>query len=684
MKTKNKLLNKILLGGLACCSVVFSSAITPCSNNSINQVQAKTINNNDNVKDIKNGYVDNGFRSFSNTIKISDMTQIGLDVRYLEGKNIDCINNNATYVTNMHYIYDIDKTFTSDFAYNTLYNDWFYGSVDTLDAINCYKYDLGISLGSSFYVSKLNFNLVCPLRTSSTDDSTSYYTSASFYGRCFSGIWCLALQSSDGTMNIIQSLSAENLKSVTASQFSSSTVFYNYINNCYFDFSTNYIYGEDCEVLLLYFSHYSATSGFNTHASCIINYEQYDLMYSNYNDASAKANNEYVAELESTYQSLKDEYDTLVNVKTLLNVPVKCYSYSYYNGIDNGSTIYKNNPKWIKSNDIVDDVLSSYLTTSSSGKDNTFDISFSSLASNYADSSYDARSNCGYCYKFNLNKLSLSSTNSITFSINWNHVETSNKTYTYIYDNSGEPYRYMINYSYYPMRYRVNDNSWVYATSDVEDYTFTDPNTEIEIYVGFSSLNISTDKYVNNAWSNWSYKTLAYDYTSSSTYGFDYTLTPVSDNGIYDLVTNKLATGLLDVVAPLAGNSYVLGSVRNVDYNNAWYDVGYNQATKDLESVYDSRLASLEKKINDLNNTIDNLNNTNNDLTQKNADLSNQLVDITKNNFSWASLFNAIAFVPFQALSGVLNFEIFGINLFALFGAILTTLLLVWIIKKVI
>lgn len=156
MKTKNKFLNKILLWGFAFCSVVFSG-VSPTCTNTINQVQEKTINTNDFVKDIKNkndssSLNDNGMRHIyygddlstfpNNVADFGASYSKGSTWNYNICKNL--ISNDMTY--NNSYTFNSNYTFSfvcSDLLYSN-YSGYckfnfgysYYGNNDISSGVN--------------------------------------------------------------------------------------------------------------------------------------------------------------------------------------------------------------------------------------------------------------------------------------------------------------------------------------------------------------------------------------------------------------------------------------------------------------------------------------------------------------------------------------------------------------------
>lgn len=116
-----------------------------------------------------------------------------------------------------------------------------------------------------------------------------------------------------------------------------------------------------------------------------------------------------------------------------------------------------------------------------------------------------------------------------------------------------------------------------------------------------------------------------------------------------------------------SADSFDLYDLKNISissyYSNAFQN-GYNKATADLK------------------NTIDNYNNI---ITEKDAlidSLNKQLSDSLQGKYTFSQLFFGVAQVPVQIIGGMLNFDLLGINLFAVFSGIFTALLLIWLIKK--
>lgn len=51
-------------------------------------------------------------------------------------------------------------------------------------------------------------------------------------------------------------------------------------------------------------------------------------------------------------------------------------------------------------------------------------------------------------------------------------------------------------------------------------------------------------------------------------------------------------------------------------------------------------------------------------------------------NFGWKQFFYGLVDIPFATMSNVLDFELFGVNLFTAFLGIITTLIVIWLVKK--
>ncbi len=127
----------------------------------------------------------------------------------------------------------------------------------------------------------------------------------------------------------------------------------------------------------------------------------------------------------------------------------------------------------------------------------------------------------------------------------------------------------------------------------------------------------------------------------------------------------------------------------NQDYEWNGLEIG----VKSLESGYNIKLSignlysqgfdngfiagqnSQSDYIDSLLNNIQNLKNQNNDLL-------NQINDLSENNISFINLFMGISNIPGNIMSSMLNFDILGINLLGLVTGLLSSLLLIWLIRK--
>ena len=108
------------------------------------------------------------------------------------------------------------------------------------------------------------------------------------------------------------------------------------------------------------------------------------------------------------------------------------------------------------------------------------------------------------------------------------------------------------------------------------------------------------------------------------------------------------------------------------------YEEGKNAADSALESYNDELIA----QVNTLNYSIDELRNT---IAQQSSIISNlqsQLDSINSGQYSFKNLFWTIADTPFKTVHNILNFDFFGVNLFRFFVGVITSLGMIWLIKK--
>lgn len=113
--------------------------------------------------------------------------------------------------------------------------------------------------------------------------------------------------------------------------------------------------------------------------------------------------------------------------------------------------------------------------------------------------------------------------------------------------------------------------------------------------------------------------------------------------------------------------------------NSAWYEtpsVFYNKYAP--QSVINDESYLKGRESNQIE--VDNLKNQVNSLTKQNQTLQSEL----ENSIGWKSMAFAMADTPFKTLSSVLNFEVFDLNIWKLFTAIITLLAIIWLIKRLV
>ena len=144
------------------------------------------------------------------------------------------------------------------------------------------------------------------------------------------------------------------------------------------------------------------------------------------------------------------------------------------------------------------------------------------------------------------------------------------------------------------------------------------------------------------------------------------------------------------------GNLYITGGY-SAGYQNGWNNAtnaknleieslneqltllqtNFNQLQSDYNNLridYDSA----NQELQDYLDTIHKLNNDVVTLTQLTNDLRTQVED----NFTWQNLFFTMADTPFRVVANALGFNVFGINLFATFIGLTTTLAIIFLVKK--
>ncbi len=100
-----------------------------------------------------------------------------------------------------------------------------------------------------------------------------------------------------------------------------------------------------------------------------------------------------------------------------------------------------------------------------------------------------------------------------------------------------------------------------------------------------------------------------------------------------------------------------------------------NLYSQGFDNGYIAGQNSQSEYIDSLLTNIQNLKNQNNDLLV-------QIKDLSENNISFINLFMGISNIPGNIMSSMLNFEILGINLLGLVTGLLSSLLLIWLIRK--
>lgn len=243
------------------------------------------------------------------------------------------------------------------------------------------------------------------------------------------------------------------------------------------------------------------------------------------------------------------------------------------------------------------------------------------------------------------------------------------------YVSSGSPWNIRLNQFF-------NDNGWAEGTFPGVSFEFNGNSVLYSVFFTTSTFKGSITTYninecpisidisskVSNAYIEVGYSSIRNINTTSNE--------PFVLNNIYTSYhyTQGNNTSLLFNSGNFNYNTFVysadsfdLYDLNNISissyYSNAFQN-GYNKATADLK------------------NTIDNYNNI---ITEKDAlidSLNKQLSDSLQGNYTFSQLFFGVAQVPVQIIGGMLNFDLLGINLFAVFSGIFTALLLIWLIKK--
>lgn len=286
---------------------------------------------------------------------------------------------------------------------------------------------------------------------------------------------------------------------------------------------------------------------------------------------------------------------------------------------------------------------------------------------------------------------------------------------------------------FYNLVSSINKNIYITQayTSDLFDYYFmyrlksgTYVFTSLNSYVSSGSpWNIRLNQFfTDNGWAEGTFPGVSFEFNGNSVLYSVFFTTATFEGTITTYNINECPISI-DISSKVS-NAYIevgYSSIRNINttsndpfvLNNIYTSYHYTQGTNtslffnsgnfnyntfvysaDVFSLYsldDISISSYyynaftngyNKATADLKNTIDNYNNI---ITEKDAlidSLNKQLSDSLQGKYTFSQLFFGLAQVPVQIIGGMLNFDLLGINLFAVFSGIFTALLLIWLIKK--
>lgn len=286
---------------------------------------------------------------------------------------------------------------------------------------------------------------------------------------------------------------------------------------------------------------------------------------------------------------------------------------------------------------------------------------------------------------------------------------------------------------FYNLVSSINNNIYITQayTSDLFDYYFmyrlksgTYVFTSLNSYVSSGSpWNIRLNQFFSdNGWAEGTFPGVSFEFNGNSvlysvfftTATFEGTITTYNINEcpISIDISSKVSNAYIEVgyssirnINTTSNDPFVLNNIYtsyhytqgtntsllfnsgNFNYNTFVYSADvfslYSLDNISISSYYSNAFQNgYNKATADLKNTIDNYNNI---ITEKDAlidSLNKQLSDSLQGKYTFSQLFFGVAQVPVQIIGGMLNFDLLGINLFAVFSGIFTALLLIWLIKK--
>lgn len=258
------------------------------------------------------------------------------------------------------------------------------------------------------------------------------------------------------------------------------------------------------------------------------------------------------------------------------------------------------------------------------------------------------------------------------------NVTTSNNTGSYLYAlkfNNNVPIDSTLNIGLQFMSYTSSinfNNISIYVGYNLPiDSSYWDIN---DYYTQFTNIAVDTS-HITNA---------TYNITSSNTF----------TNNVGGVINDYFNTIIIvstytNVNSHFVNRLYTFNLIDN-EYNNTINSM--NDMANTITHLQ-NQIQGLNDTISVLNNNILNLQNTNknliqqyeNQITQLNNqinDLNYQLSILQKGDYTFDALFWSIANVPFGVLASTFNVNILGINLAGLITGVITSLLLIWLIKK--
>lgn len=385
--------------------------------------------------------------------------------------------------------------------------------------------------------------------------------------------------------------------------------------------------------------------------------------YGNSSIVGDSDNNSYEMELKKMFQLYYGVYH-IENDKVIYD----CLYYVKPNGltlteINFSNSIYLN----LKSNYSYNTCLFSATTFSSSATISCDIVSYNYLSDNITQETID-NNNESYNQLLYTNSLSGATCKLALYNLKTGKFDN---TYNVIFSNIAE--------------YDTETYTYKLTYGDLYNYVLsnggtTDNLSSHQLYfdIDFSNnpLNLSEDKYLSlNKGNNTStLKLLDKSYTQ---------LVNIPSGSYYDTTTQNISYIRAVISYNTAQSNYVIFSDLTFNnYVNTYYQNGYN----DAKSVYTNTITSLSNQLNEKTSENNDLNNQINNLTNSITDLQNEinLLKSDTGNYTFSDLFFGIASTPFGVLSSIFNVELMGVNLFSVISAIISLLLIVWLVKKLV